>query len=147
MSKIKDSKLGNWLRERNPKVLEVFGDLMPDKGVLGVLGKVIDNISETPEELDKAHAHLKELYAIEVEDRDSARRREVEVAKERDFDLLFNVTGLISLGAFVFIVYAIVYEEIPEENNEVWIHLIGIVEGVVMSIVMYFFGSTMKKNR
>lgn len=147
MNKIKDSKLGNWLRERNPQALEFFGDLMPDKGVLGVLGKVIDNIAESPEERDKAHEHLKEMYAIEVEDRDSARRREVEVAKEREFDLLFNLTGIISLGAFVFIVYAIVYKEIPEDNNDVWIHLIGIVEGVVMSIVMYFFGSTMKKNR
>lgn len=147
MNKLKDSKFGEWLRGKNPHAIELFGELLPDKGLLGVLGKVIDSIAETPEEKEQAHQHLKELYDSEVADRDSARKREVGVASLRRFDFMFNATGIIGLAAFAFIIYAIVYLEIPEENKEVWIHLIGICEGIVLSIFGYFYGSAHKKNR
>ena len=60
---------------------------------------------------------------------------------------MFNLTGLTGLGAFLFIVYAIVYLDIPESNKEVWIHLIGICEGIVLSIFGYFFGSAIKNDK
>lgn len=147
MKKLKDSKFGDWLKSRNPKVLEAIGDVMPDKGVLGILGKLIDGIAETPEDKEQAHKHLQELYASEVADRDSARKREVGIASLKRFDFMFNATGVIGLAAFAFIIYAIVYLEIPSENKEVWIHLIGICEGIVLSIFGYFYGSAHKKNR
>ena len=59
---------------------------------------------------------------------------------------MYNLTGNIGLSAFVFIIYAIVFLEIPEDNKEVWIHLIGICEGVVLSIFGYFYGSAVKKD-
>ena len=37
MKKIKDSKLGKLLKNKAPKILEIAGDLLPDKGVLGVV--------------------------------------------------------------------------------------------------------------
>jgi hypothetical protein len=89
---------------------------------------------------------MKELYELEVADRDSARKREVGISETGRFDFMFNLTGIIGLGVFVFIVYAIVYLDIPEQNTEVWIHLIGISEGVVLSIFGYFFGSAVRKN-
>jgi hypothetical protein len=88
-----------------------------------------------------------ELYSLEVADRDSARNREVEKAKTGGFDLMFNLTGIIGLSAFAFIIYAIVYLEVPENNKEVWIHLIGICEGIVLSIFGYFYGSAVRKNK
>jgi len=66
--------------------------------------------------------------------------------KQEEFDFMFNLTGVIGLGAFAFIIYAIVYLQIPESNKEVWIHLIGICEGIVLSIFGYFFGSAVRKN-
>jgi len=90
------------------------------------------------------HNQVKELYELEVADRDSARKREIEVSKTRKFDIMFNLTGITGLGAFLFIIYAIVYLDIPENNKEVWIHLIGICEGIVLSIFGYFFGSAIK---
>ena len=74
-------------------------------------------------------------------------KREVEKAKTGGFDLMFNLTGLVGLAAFSFIIYAIVYLEIPESNKEVWIHLIGISEGIVLSIFGYFYGSAVRKNK
>lgn len=129
------------------KLVGTLGGLLPDKGVLGVLKQVIDtDDTMTPEEKEEAHKWLIEAYKAEVEDRDSAREREVEIAKTGRFDLMYNLTGIVGLGAFSFIVYAIVYLEIPAENKEVWVHLIGICEGIVLSIFGYFFGTSMKDN-
>lgn len=130
------------------KLLGNLGGILPDKGVLGVLKQVIDTDDTlTPEEKEEAHKALIEAYKAEVADRDSARNREVEIAKTGRFDLMYNLTGVVGLGAFSFIVYAIVYLEIPAENKEVWIHLIGICEGIVLSIFGYFFGTSMKDDK
>lgn len=145
--KFRDTKVGQFLKTKAPKILDRVGDLLPDSGVLGIVKNLIDKSPElTPEDRQLAHDHLKELYELEVRDRDSARNREIEVAKTGKFDFLFTLTGLIGLGVFVFIVYAIVYLEVPKQNKELFIHLIGIAEGVVLSIFGYYFGSAVKKN-
>ena len=40
--KIKHTKLGAWLSEKAPSILGVVGDLLPDKGALGVVKNLID---------------------------------------------------------------------------------------------------------
>jgi hypothetical protein len=145
--KFKDTKIGKFLSQKAPKILDVVGDVLPNNGVLGVVKNLISNSDDLSDEDKKiAFDHIKDMYELEVRDRESARTREVEVAKVRSFDFLFNLTGLIGLAVFCFIVYAIVYLEIPEPNKEIWIHLIGICEGVVLSIFGYYFGSSVKKN-
>jgi hypothetical protein len=143
--KFKDTKVGQFLLKKLPGFA---ADILPEKGILGVVKNLIDNDPDiTPEEKAQLHEELVELYKLEVADRDSARKREVEVAKTGQFDLMFNLTGIIGLAAFAFIIYAIVYLDIPENNKEVWIHLIGICEGIVLSIFGYFYGAAVKKNR
>ena len=44
--KIKDTKLGGWLKSKAPQVLEVVGDLLPDSGGLGVVKNLIDKDPE-----------------------------------------------------------------------------------------------------
>lgn len=130
------------------KLLSKATSLLPESGVLGVLKQVIDTDDTlSPEEKEEAHKALIEAYKTEVADRDSARNREIEIAKTGKIDLMYNLTGIVGLGAFAFIVYAIVYLEIPSENKEVWIHLIGICEGIVLSIFGYFFGTSMKDSK
>lgn len=141
----KDTKVGKFLLKKLPGFV---GDVLPDKGVLGIVKNLIDNDEDmTPEEKTQMHEELIQLYELEVADRDSARRREVEKAKTGGFDFMFNLTGIIGLAAFAFIIYAIVYLEVPENNKEVWIHLIGICEGIVLSIFGYFYGSAVRKNK
>ena len=145
--KFRDTKVGRFLKDKAPSILDKVGDLLPDAGVLGIVKNLIDSDAKlSPADKALAQQHLKEMYELEVRDRESARVREVEIAKTGKFDLLFTLTGLIGLGVFVFIVYAIVYLDIPEENKELFIHLIGIAEGVVLSIFGYYFGSAVKKN-
>lgn len=129
------------------KLLGKATGLLPEKGILGVLKQVIDtDDTMTPEEKEDAHNALLEAYKAEVADRDSARQREVEVAKSGRVDWLFNITGLAGLAAFGIIIYAIISLEIPEGNKELFYHLIGIVEGVALSIYGYYFGTSMKDN-
>lgn len=145
--KFKDTKLGQFLRTKAPKILDTVGDMLPDKGLLGVVKRLVEKDSEiTPEDKRAIYEHIRLMFEMEIEDTDSARNRQIEIAKTNKHDILFNVTGFIGLASFIFIVYAIVYLEIAGENKEMFIHLIGIVEGIVISIFGYYFGSSVKKN-
>lgn len=145
--KFKDTKVGKFLKEKAPKILEVVGDALPDRGVLGIIKNLIDKSDElTPEDKQNLNEEIISLMSLEVQDSDSARNREIEVSKVKKFDVMFTVTGMIGLSLFCFIVYAIVYLQIPESNKELWIHLIGISEGIVLSIFGYYFGSSVKRN-
>lgn len=44
--RLKDTKVGKWLRETSPKVLDLVGHLLPDKGVLGVVKNMVDKDPE-----------------------------------------------------------------------------------------------------
>ena len=148
--KFRDTKVGQFLTKKAPKILDAVGDILPSNGVFGVVKNLISSSDELTA-ADKAMAIQEleksiQIFELEIRDRESARTREVEVAKSGRFDFLFYATGVIGLGVFCFIVYAIVYLQIPQENKEIWIHLIGISEGVVLSIFGYYFGSSIKKN-
>ena len=129
------------------KVGKLLGKVLPDKGITGVLKGVLD-LDDTlaPEDKQKAQEMLLNAYENEVLDRDSARNREVNVKKTGKVDFLFNLTGLVGLTAFGVIVWAILVLEIPEHNKELFYHLIGIVEGVTLSIFGYYFGTSMKSE-
>lgn len=146
--KFKDTKVGKFLAEKAPKILQTVGDILPDRGALGIVKNLInlaDDIS--PEDKEMLSEEILKLEELEIKDRDSARNREVEIAKIHKYDFLFYLTGFTGLASFCFMIYAIVYLSIPEANKEVWIHLIGITEGIVISIFGYYFGSSIKRNQ
>jgi len=148
--KFKDTKVGKFLKEKSPKILDVIGDVLPDSGALGVAKNLINMAEDlTQDEKDNLIGEINEMIEaakIEFEDRHSARNREIEIAKLHNKDFMFIITGLVGLFAFSFIVYAIAFLQVPEANKEIWIHLIGITEGVVLSIFGYYFGSSIKRN-
>jgi hypothetical protein len=147
MKKLKETKLGKTLSSVAPKILDFVGDALPENGVMGV----VKNLIEKDETIDPAtkqmlHEQAVETYKQEVEDRNSARKREVEIVKTGATDWMMNVTGIIGLGSFIFLIYAIVFITVPEHNSELMIHTTGIVEGIVLSIVGYYFGSIAKNK-
>ena len=148
MKKIKDTKIGKFLSEKAPQILAVVGDVLPEQGTLGIVKNLISKDPDlTPEEKKEIHNRLVEFYKLEVEDRDSARQREVEMVKAGSDDWMMNFTGVVGLGGFVLLLVAIVFLQVPEHNKELMIHTTGIVEGIVLSIVGYYFGSIAKKGR
>lgn len=146
--KFKDTKFGKFLNEKAPKILQTIGDVLPERGALGIVKNLI-NLSDdlSPEDKEELTQELLKLEELEVKDRDSARSREIEIAKLHRYDFLFYLTGVTGLAAFCFMIYAIVYLSIPVDNKEVWIHLIGITEGIVISIFGYYFGSSIRRNQ
>lgn len=140
----KDTKVGKFILSKLPNFVS---KTLPDSGVLGVVKNLIDSDVElTIEEKEQYHKEITEIYELEVLDRDSARQREVNIAKFGKTDYMFVVTGSVGLIVFCFLVYSIVFLEIPEPNKEVFIHLVGICEGIVLSIFGYFFGGIVRKN-
>ena len=141
--KFKDTKVGKFLMQKLPE----FAGAALTGGPLEALKTIIDeDPSIGPEEKRELHRELIEAYKAEVEDRDSARQREVEISKSGRIDWMFNITGLVGLGAFAVIIYAIISLDIPEANKELFYHMIGIIEGVALSIYGYYFGTSMKDN-
>lgn len=143
----KETGLGKFLLGAGSTIIDVIGDALPDKGVLGVVKNLIDKDPDLSEDQKtEAHDRLVELYRLEVADRDSARKREVN-SRKYGIDWMFNLTGLVGLAAFSFLVYTVVTTQVPESNKEIFIHLIGIVEGVALSIFGYYYGSAVKENK
>lgn len=150
MSKpFKESKLWKFLNEKAPKVLGVIGDVLPDKGVLGIVKNLIDSDPDIPAE-DKLEFqkllqdHQKEMYALEVQDRESARHREAEFVKvtgHSDYMVWFlSISLMVSFG---FIVWHLIRDSVPTENRELVTNIVGIIEGLLISIYSYYFGSSM----
>lgn len=130
------------------KIIGGAKELLPNKGVLGVLKNLIDSDNTlSPEEKKEAHNHLKSLYEIEVRDRESARDREARVIEAGSDDLMMKITGIVGLLAFLYLIYVITTQNVPDSNKEIFIHLIGIVEGISLSIFGYYFGSAIKDNK
>lgn len=144
----KETKLGHFLTVKAPKVLDMVGDVLPDKGVLGIVKNLIDRDPEIPAE-DKLEfeklflEYEKEMFAMEVQDRSNARTREVELAKATGhIDYMMYFLAFIGMGVFSFIVWHLVREAIPEANREIIIHVLGIIEGAVIGMYQYYWGSS-----
>jgi len=140
-----NKKLLEYIKSKAPNILDAAGDLLPDSGVLGVVKNLIDSDEDTgPEEREALRSHLLELYAKETADRDSARKRQVAMVQAGAKDWLFSITGMVGLMAFLFLVGTIVFLEVPESNEKIFLHLIGIVEGVALMIFSFYFGGIKK---
>ena len=146
MNKLKDTKVGKLLKEKAPRILDMIGDVLPSNGAMGILKNIISKDPDlTSEQKAELHDQVVDLYKLEVEDRDSARKREVEIAKAGGNDWMMNLTGVVGLFCFVFIVYSVVY--IPDVlHNELFVHLMGMVEGVVIGNIFAFYYGTSSKN-
>ena len=143
--KFKDTKVGQFLLKKVPGIV---GDVLPNNGVMGIVKNLIDTEPDlTLEEKQQMHNELVKLYELEVADRDSARKREVEIAKAGKTDYMHAFTGIVGLVSFCFMIYAVVYLDVPESNQEVFINILGICQGIVLSIFGFYYGSAVKGNK
>ena len=128
------------------KIIGGAKEILPNNGVLGVLKNLIDSDDTlSAEEKKEAHSHLKDLYEIEVADRDSARDREARIKEANGNDYMMTITGIIGLLVFVFVAYVIVYmPEVAESNS--FMRFEGMIEGVIIgNIFAYYYGTSSKK--
>lgn len=154
--KFKNSKFGQFLSKAKDVIVDNGGDII-DIGLAAATGNPAAVISETmdlfrKDDSPKAKALLGELererqnfelemYQLEIKDRDSARTREIEVAKTGKADVMMYATGGTGLATFILMVLAAIY--MPEQQeNKLFVHLMGIIEGVALTIFAYYFGTS-----
>ena len=136
-SKLKDTKLGKWFANRSPKVLDAIGDIVPGGQAIKAIGALIDATTES--ETERQHAHYLLLEA-EAEDRANARQREVDFTKatgQRDW--MQTAVGIVGMVAFILMIW---WATQGVEEREVYFHLLGVVEGVAVTIYGYYYGSS-----
>lgn len=140
-------KVKDWLKTNAPKALNVVGDILPDSGALGIIKNILDNDPDiSPEQQAQFNSLIKEMYELEVKDRDSARQREIGIKQTGGQDWMMFLTGIIGLASFVFLIYAVVYVE-GVTDNDLFVHLMGMVEGVVISNIFAYYYGTSSQDR
>ena len=65
--KVKDTKLGRWLKEKVPSVLDVVGDALPDQGVLGMVKNLVDKDPNVSVEDKLEFEKLKQQQEVEAQ--------------------------------------------------------------------------------
>ena len=135
---LKETKLGEWFREKSPDVFEAVGELVPGGEILKALGVLIDRSTEIEEEKKQARMMLQEL---EIRDRESARNREIEVTKaigKRDWMQIF-----VGVSAMIIGITLVIWAKNGVEDKEIFFHILGFAEGTLVGqVVNYYFGSS-----
>lgn len=157
MGKFKETGLGKFLNKAGSVLKDKTGDIagiaikVATGNIGGAIGDVTDMLKgdDSPEAQEllselkvKAKEFELELLREENKDRDSARNREIEIKKAGGNDIMMIVTGSVGLLAFLAIVYTVLFRTLPIGNEKLVYHLLGVVEGVSVTMFAYYFGSS-----
>lgn len=146
--KIKDTKVGKWLHDKAPDILKAVGDALPTNGVLGIIKNLLDEKRLPPQDIlefnKMENEFITEISRIEMQDKNSAREREAEYIKSSGHaDWMMIFVGATIMIAFFLSMVIVVYKPIPSGNEHVVVNAIGILEGLVLSIAGYYYGSSL----
>lgn len=155
----KETKLGSFLKDKAPHVLNIVGDVLPDKGLLGIVKNIISKDEGIPPEVkaefDKLAAdHEKEIFALEVQDRASAREMNAQLNDSEYASWLSkNTASLIALiyTCFSIVLYILILVGHLKANENIAILIVNSVTNIIMLIVGFYYGSSerrrMQENR
>lgn len=146
----KDTKVGQFLKNQFPQVLDTVGDVLPSNGVFGIVKNLIKATPGiSPEQQAEAVAKIeefeKEYFEMELQDRGNARQMQIEALKQDDkfskrfiyFLSAFMITSATAFGIMLFFI------NVPEANKRLveMFADIYLFAGAMM-ILQYFFGSS-----
>ena len=128
----------------------------PISAALDFGGKIIDRIWPDATEKQKAEAsqmiaelaHEENIFGKEVEDRQSAREREAQIAVAADAPLINKVvTPILAIGvvALTFLLFgAVVFqnEVVDASRKDLAIYVLGALSSICGMVVSYYFGSS-----
>jgi hypothetical protein len=143
--KIKDTKLGVFLREKLPSVLSTVGDLLPNQGALGIVknlvGKSTSLSAEDQEELDRLMLEGEVEAQRAVSDRwASDMNSDVRLAKTIRPIILISLLSIYTVMAIADSITAV-----PFEVKDSYTSLLEIL--MLTSFGAYFAGRTVEKVR
>ena len=139
--KIRDTKLGAWLKEKAPNILDVAGDLLPDKGALGVVKNLLDKEPDVSPEEAKAVVEAEIAFQNNVTERWKADMgSDIKLAK-----YIRPVTLIALMAMFVATMVADSMDAWPFNVKESYVSLLEIL--MLTSFGAYFAGRTIEKSR
>jgi hypothetical protein len=148
-----ETKVGAFLGKVKDKLPDLAGDVVdviasPNPGaalVEKLVPKLKTHKNPVSNELlmefkSKEMEFIKEMHSLDVQDRDSARNRQVEMAKAGKTDWFMYVVGSAVLGLVGYVVYYIFNKEL--KNAELAHFIAGEVIGLGTSLVFFYYGSS-----
>jgi len=140
-TKIKDTNLGGWLKEKAPSVLGVVGDLLPEKGALGI----VKNLLHKEPAVDNSEADA--MVDAEVAFQDAVTKRweadmgsDVKLAK-----LIRPITLICLMGMFMLTMVFDSLDNLPFNVKDSYVSLLEIL--MLTAFGAYFAGRTIEKAR
>jgi hypothetical protein len=134
--KFKDTKVGKFLKEKAPGILDQVGDVLPDKGVLGIIKNLIDKDEKMlPQDKETAMALLNQ-ETIEMQ----------EVTKRWDSDMssdswLSKNTRPLALIFLTIATTLMIVVDSTGLNFEVKHSWVTLLETLLVTVYVAYFGS------
>ena len=140
-TKIRDTKLGKWLKDKAPNILNTVGDLLPDSGGLGV----VKNLLDKDDSVDPAEA--KAVLDAEVQFQNNVTERwkadmgsDVKLAK-----LIRPVTLICLMSMFMVTMVLDSIDHLPFNVKDSYVSLLEIL--MLTAFGAYFAGRTIEKAK
>ena len=140
MDKIKDTKLGDWLKEKAPGILDTVGDLLPNQGGLGIVKNLLDRDPDVSPEEAKAIVDAEIAYQSNVTERWKA-----DMAGDVKLAKVIRPSMLIAL-VVVFITIMLL-DSLDNQPFNVKDSYVSLLEVLMLTVFgAYFAGRTVEKT-
>ena len=139
--KIKDTKLGAWLKDKAPGILGTVGDLLPDKGALGV----VKNLLDKEPGVDPAEA--KAVIDAEIQFQNNVTERwKADMSSDVKLAKYIRPVTLICLMAMFMVTMVLdSMDKLPFNVKDSYVSLLEIL--MLTAFGAYFAGRTIEKAR
>jgi hypothetical protein len=139
--KIKDTNLGKWMVDKAPSVLGVVGELLPDRGALGIVKNLLHN------EPDVKNEEADAVVDAEVQYQDAVTKRwQADMSSDVKLAKLIRPVTLICL--MVMFMATMVFDSLdnlPFNVKDSYVSLLEIL--MLTAFGAYFAGRTIEKSR
>ena len=133
--RIRDTKLGAWLKDKAPDVFEAVKDALPEQGVLGV----VKNLVGGSDEADALIAQLELEYSKEV-----TKRWEADMKGDNTLAKVVRPVTLIALLSIMFVFATLdSFEAIPFDVKDAYIDMVQALS--MTAFGAYFAGRSYEK--
>jgi hypothetical protein len=139
--KIKDTKLGAWLKEKAPGILDTVGDLLPDQGGLGV----VKNLLDREPDIDPAEAKAKVDAEIEFQ-KNVTERWKADMGG--DVKLAKTIRPIMLIVLISIFVGLVIFDSLDNQPFNVRESYVSLLEILMLTVFgAYFAGRTVEKTK
>lgn len=140
-TKIRDTKLGAWLKDKAPSILDTVGDLLPDSGGLGIVKNLLDNDDSVDPAEAKAMLEAEIAFQNNVTERWKADMNgDIKLAK-----YIRPVTLIALMTMFMITMVMDSLDNLPFNVKDSYVSLLEIL--MLTSFGAYFAGRTIEKAK